>query len=183
MRGRGWIFAAAGSCCLAAALPAAGSDSGTFTLRLSVTHAVDAAPCLTVTPQSVDLGGNQFSAPDLPQVSGSSQLTVGSCSSSSETIYAHSDDAVGSDGDHWHLARSQSSDDNPCRLGTDVFHVWLHWESADVGLGLDRSVGVGVRLAPNSTDTVFFYVATPCEGSVGAGQTFQIPIDFTGVTS
>jgi hypothetical protein len=146
-------------------------------LELRVTVPREAAPCVLLDATSIDFGTLPFST-EAALSQSSADVTVTSCSTGSQALYANGTDATGTSGALWSLS---SVGGNPCGIGVNAYGV---------SLGTDGSGGMPaafqlstlasswiVQQAEASVASSVDY-QMPCVGSDGAGQTMTSQVSF-----
>jgi hypothetical protein len=153
----------------ASALPAAGADSGVVGAKV-----VAAAPCLTVTPSSIDFGVGAFSGNGLVKLTAAPMHSVQSCSSTEETVTVRGTNALDSAGTLlWTLVTG-----NPCAGGTNRYAVSVQAPVNTVELLLSQNMAVG-QLPAGDSWAVDAELTMPCAGGAGAGKELFMQIVYT----
>jgi len=170
----------------ATAVPAFSADSGSVTL--SITAQAPPAPCLTVTPGSVDFGTLPFStvvnAGPGPS-NGNADIAFNNCGTASQNLLGSATDASSPSGS-WSLVDPGNFVSSPCP-STNTF--WLNvfgfvfaarflTSTAAPVLGSD---GTPWRFPAGATQPSRLTITMPCQGSNGAGATKTLTATFTAV--
>jgi len=170
------VPAAAALALAASALPAFGSGASTdsSTVQAQVTVA---APCVQVTPSTLDYGLRPFSSGGTIS-SGNGAIVVTSCSAAEQRLHGRGTDATGSSGS-WTLTPTlvQTFLGIPlayCPSEPNRFAVW----AGLTPLGHANATVVSAMGAGSST-SVNATLYMPCSGSVGAGEQMTFSIVFT----
>ena len=168
----------------ATVVPAFTADSGT--VAVSVTAQAPPAPCLTVTPGTVDFGTLPFSTIALMSV-GPSNITVSNCGTAGQNLLAATTDATGPSGS-WTPIAFSGVPPEPCQtLNLNGFYLELLKVGGDPPLYM-TGTPAPVR-AQNGTPDVFpagdqvfrLSIFMPCVGSNGAGERKSLTATFTAV--
>jgi hypothetical protein len=172
----------------ASAAPAFTADNGTVTV--TVTAQAPAAPCLTVSPGSVNFGTLPFSANNgAGLVSGDSDITITNCGTVGQNLYGATTDATGPSG-----AWSPTGHDDltgtiaPCP-DTNHFYLSIFGFTTPAMYMTGTPTPVHASLGgPNAVfpvgDKVFrLSIVMPCQGSNGAGETKSLSTTFTAVVA
>jgi hypothetical protein len=153
----------------ASALPAAGADSGVVGAKV-----IAAAPCLTVTPSSIDFGVGAFSGNGPVTLTATPGHSVQSCSAAEETITVRGTDALDSAGTPlWTLVTG-----NPCVGGTNRYAVSVRYPANTVELRTTTNLAVG-QLPAGDSFALAADLIMPCTGSAGAGKELFMQIVYT----
>lgn len=170
----------------ATTVPAFGAGSGT--VAVSVTAQAPAAPCLTVTPGSVNFGTLPFSTNNgAGAVSGDSNITITNCGTVGQNLYGATTDATGPSG-----AWSPTGHDDltgtiePCPA-TNHFYLSIFGFTTPAMYMTGTPTPVHASSGgPNAVfpvgDKVFrLSIIMPCQGSNGAGEAKTLTATFTAV--
>jgi hypothetical protein len=170
----------------ATAVPAFTADNGTITVSITAQAAV--APCVTVSPGTVDFGTLPFSTDDGAGLSqGSSDITVGFCGSASgQNLMGSTTNASSASGAWTPQPLTTSIDVCPA---TDRFMLGVFgFTTPQLVLTGTPAPVLGSLGGPPAVfpagDKVFrmtFYM--PCQGSNGAGETKTLTTTFTAVVA
>jgi hypothetical protein len=178
------VGALAASALAAGAVPALSADRGT--IAISITAQAPPAPCLTVTPGSVDFGTLPFSTIALDSF-GRTNITVDNCGSAGQNLLAATTDATGPSGSWTPIAFSGAPD--PCQtLNRNGFYLELFTPDPFRSLFM-TGTPAPVRQATSGMPEVFpageqvfrLSILMPCVGSNGAGETKTLTATFTAV--
>ena len=171
----------------ATAVPAFTASSGSVTV--SVTARAPAAPCVTVTPNTVNFGTLPLStAPG--SASGQANITIGNCGTAGQNLLAAATNASGPSGS-WTLFNPApggiGSVGSPCPT-TDRFYLsifmfvipamYLGETSAPV---LSSVAGPPALLAAGTNYPSQLEITMPCQGSNGPGEAKTLTATFTAV--
>jgi hypothetical protein len=171
----------------AGAVPAFTADTGSVTVTITAQPA--AAPCITISPTTLDFGTLPFStagALSTRFIGGAGTTpTVTSCGTAPQTMTVATTNASGTSGS-WTPA-GQNYDANPCPA-VNVFNLTGHREaSANDTIRLTTTPtlvpavgGIGPYIqAPGASDNFGFTLNMPCQGSTGAGEQKTLTVTFT----
>jgi hypothetical protein len=170
----------------ASAAPALTASDGTVTL--TVTAQAPPAPCLTVTPETLDFGTKPFSTPGGDN-SGAVFLTLTNCGTATQHVVAAGTDASGPTG-AWALTDVVSG--SICSLGTDKYSVFALGPTSGrdyvrAQLGVTPTMlavsGDPYPLVPSGVAPVTLVLTMPCQGSNGAGATKSLSATFTAIVA
>lgn len=163
---------------LAVAVSGAAS-TGTSGLELRVSVQPEAAPCVLLDAASIDFGTLPFST-EAQLSEGSGGVTVSSCSTGSQAIYANGTDATGDavPAAQWALSAAGG---NPCAGGVNQYGVSLGTDGsggmpASFQLSTLSSSWIVMQAGANVASMVAYQM--PCTGSDGAGQTMSSLVTF-----
>jgi hypothetical protein len=166
------------------ALPALSADSGT--VAVSVTAQAPAAPCLTVTPDSVDFGTLPFST-STRSSAGSQNITADFCGTAAgQNLLASTTDAMGAAGS-WTPRASSGSPLAPLCPATNQFYLLLAGGSTGPPLVLTGTTAPfltdagSAAVFPGGNKLLQLDLEMPCQGSSGAGETKTLTATFTAV--
>jgi hypothetical protein len=177
-RSRAFAAALATLAFLLSALPAIGAGGGTINATITP---VDS--CITVAPESVDLGPANFSA--LLLVTKHIPTQVVSCSSMSQDIYARGTHATGAGGAQWQI---ESSFPLGCPANVDRYRLLVEHPgdtyppsgtSVELNVGDQKVAVLGPAATSNNAITTPTTLVMPCSGSSGAGVEMSFSITFT----
>jgi hypothetical protein len=165
------------------AVPALSSESGA--VAVSVSAEAPAAPCLTVTPASVDFGTRPFSgaSPSL----GRADLTFRNCGTAIENVLGSATDASSPAGT-WTLVQRFGGTVSPCPT-LDTFNLNITVTGAG-GLPFgytpaplrDANAQIGA-FSPGVSYPGQLDLTMPCQGSNGPGETKTLTATFTAVVA
>jgi hypothetical protein len=154
----------------AGAAPVFADSSGSVSARVSV-----AAPCIEVTPTSLDFGVLGLSTRALPVGSVLLPLTAHNCGTAREGLFARGTNATGSGGTTWTLVGSNICD------GANRFGQLVTRSALQYDLTADTDVSIGTPLGGGEASTVNAAMFMPCTGSGGAGEVMSFSYVFTAV--
>jgi hypothetical protein len=171
----------------AGAVPAFTEESGTVTMK--ITAAPPAAPCVLVSPNSLDFGTLPFS--NSTAISFASRtLTIRSCATGTtkEKVVVAGTDAVGPSGARWILPTSGARIGCPVDVYTMLlllgsgppFTVIEAIETSPKDI-VNRSTLTAYEWSPDQSQDFELRVEMPCEGSNGAGETKSLSVTLTAV--
>lgn len=170
----------------ATAVPAYTADTGT--VAVSVTAQAPPAPCLTVTPGSVDFGTLPFSA-DNNANSGLSQghsgdISFSNCGTANQNLLGSATPATGASGS-WTPLADDGTNVHPCPA-PDQFYLALFLPHPSLYLSGTPAVVLAYGGAPavypaGSTTLSRLDIIMPCQGSNGAGEAKTLTATFTAV--
>lgn len=155
------------------------TPTGGLELRVSVPR--EAAPCVLLDATSVDFGTLPFST-EAALSEGSADVSVTSCSSGSQALYANGTDATGGAGALWSL---DATGGNPCGIGVNQYGVSLGTDGsggmpATFQLSTLSSSWIVMVAEANVASSIGYQM--PCVGSDGAGQTMSSQVTFLATT-
>lgn len=157
------------------------TPTGGLELRVSIPR--EAAPCVLLDATSIDFGTLPFST-EAALSEGSAPVTVSSCSTGSQALYANGTDATGSGASpaHWTLSAAGG---NPCVVGVNQYGVALGTDGsggmpAAFQLSTLSSSWIVMGAGANVASSVDYQM--PCVGSDGAGQTMSSQVTFLATT-
>ena len=170
----------------ASAAPAFTADSGTLTV--SITARAPAAPCLTVTPGTVNFGTLPFSANANSGLSeGEADITANNCGTAGQNLLGSTSNATGPGGSWTPLALGSSF--NPC-VALDRFYLSIFGFTTPAlymtgtAAPVLASLGGPPAVFPAGDAKVFRLTFTmPCQGSNGAGETKTLSATFTATVA
>jgi hypothetical protein len=172
----------------ATAAPAFTADSGT--VAVSVTAQAPPAPCLTVTPGSVDFGTLPFST-DNNASSGlsqghSSDISFKNCGTADQNLLGSTTPAAGPGGS-WTPTAYDGTSPHPCPV-VDQFYLALFLPNPSLYLTGTPALVLASGGAPavypaGSTTLSRLDILMPCQGSNGAGETKTLTATFTAVVA
>ena len=171
----------------ASAAPAFTADSGSVTVN--VTAQAPAAPCLTVTPETVDFGTLPFSTPSGAPFT-TKNITLTSCGSAGENLLGSATNANGPSGT-WVLVNPVLSGGvGPICPTTDTFYMDIFtFAFLDLFLSgtpapvLASDGGPPAVLSPGTAYPSQLNLAMPCQGSNGAGESKTFTVTFMAVVA
>jgi hypothetical protein len=176
------------------AAPAFTADSGN--LVVSITAEPPPAPCLTVSPATIDFGTRAFSTPALRgDAYSATRVRVANCGTASENVAAVGTDASGPSGDwtlgHW--ATDAPPAGNPCVNRPNLYFLGTNGSSGDVVLQRDTITKTSGLLTqpggdpgvwnPGAAADIQMYLIMPCQGSNGAGEAKTLSATFTAIVA
>jgi hypothetical protein len=175
----------AGMALTATAVPALSADSGSLTVTITAQPPI--APCLTVTPGSVNFGTLPFSTnAGAGLSSGESNITVSNCGTAGQNLLGATSDATSSAGAWTPLAYTGIID--PCTapnafylslFGFTTTSLYMTGTPAPVRV----SLGGPVAVFPVGDKVFRLTFIMPCQGSNGAGETKALTSTFTAVVA
>lgn len=190
MRNYLWrVIALAGVAMATTAVPAYTADTGA--VAVSVTAQAPPAPCLTVTPGSVDFGTLPFSTNNVARSAGGGlseghqDIAIANCGTAGQNLLGHTTDATGPGG-----AWTPMADDgtiHPCPqvnrfylelVGFTVSTLVMTGNTAAVGTS---NGGPPAVFPAGSRHDFRLELLMPCQGSNGAGETKTLTATFTAV--
>ena len=181
------IAALAGLVLAAGAAPAVTADSDTGTVDVSITTQEPAAPCMTVTPGSVDFGTLQFSASNTTSQA-TADITLAFCGTATgQNLLGATTPAIGSSGS-W-TPRNDDGLIQPC-VESNQFYLSLNGFNANPQTRSIYMTGTPAPVLTFSGGPAVFstgaqpfrlIVIMPCQGSNGAGETKKLTATFTAV--
>lgn len=188
----GTIAALAVAALAVGVVPAFTADNGTVTVTVSVQ--APAAPCLTVTPGSVDFGTLPFSASNaaVDRSQASSNITFNNCGTAGQNLLGSTTNATGPGGSWTPLAYTGAV--LPCGLsGTDPnqFYLDIFGFTGSPSLFMTgtpapmlTSAGGPPEVFPAGDPRLIrMTIIMPCQGSNGAGETKTLTATFTAVVA
>lgn len=182
----GAIAALATAALAVGAVPAFTADSGT--ISVSITAQAPVAPCLTVTPGTVNFGTLPFSTNNGAGLSeGNTDITVNFCGTASgQNLLGSTTNATGSSGSWTPTSYFPTQTIEPCpasdRFYLSIFGftnpaLYMTGSPAPVL----ASSGGAPAVFPLGDKVFRFGIVMPCTGSNGPGETKQITSTFTAV--
>jgi len=182
----GTIAALAIASLAASAMPAFTQTSPTGTVEVTITAQAPAAPCLTVTPNSVDFGTLPFSSNSAISV-GNTNITTKFCGTAAgQTLLGSTTPAAGTSGSWTPLSYYPSQSVEPCPapdrfylflFGFTTFVLYMTEDPAPVL----QSSGGPPAVFPLGDKVFQFGINMPCQGSNGPGEPKSITATFTAV--
>jgi hypothetical protein len=171
----------------ATAVPALSADSGT--VAVSVTAQAPAAPCLTVSPGTVDFGTLPFSGSNTDITRGEADITFNFCgTANSQILLGSTTPATGPSGS-WTPQNDGGGVQpsvQPCP-GPNQFYLAI-FDSGTTGPALYMTgtpapvLGAGGNpLQLTGSIVTKLAIRMPCKGSNGAGETKSLTATFTAV--
>jgi hypothetical protein len=167
----------------ATAVPAFSADSGT--VAVSVTAQAPAAPCLTVTPETVDFGTLPFSSSNTDISQRDADITFNFCGTASgQVLLGSTTPATGPSGS-W-TPRNDGGNVQPCP-GPNQFYLTIFGFAN--GIPALYMTGTPAPVLGAGGDPLSFagsiltklIIRMPCKGSNGAGETKTLTTTFTAV--
>jgi len=170
----------------ASAVPAFTADSGTVTV--SVTAQAPPAPCVTVTPGTVNFGTLPFSADAGAGISeGDTDVDIANCGTAGQNLLGATTDAVGPSGAWTPLPYLGTVD--PC-AAPNRFYLYLFgfttpalFMTATPAPVTTTLIGPTAAVFPVGVKTFRLGIYMPCRGSNGAGETKALTATFTAVVA
>lgn len=158
------------ACAIAAsATPAFGDPEGTVSASVSV-----AAPCIEVTPATLDFGVLGLSSAALPVSSALVPVEARNCGTAREQLVARGTNANGSGGSSWTLV-SFNLCDAPNRFAQLLTRNLVQYDLSATDLEIGSPIG-GAEVAQLRAGMFM-----PCAGSGGAGEIMTFSYIFTAV--
>lgn len=169
----------------ATAVPAFTADTGD--IDVTITAQAPPAPCLVVSPGSVDFGTRPFSASDRALSEASADITFTNCGTVGQNLLAATSNATGTSGIWEPIDYEQTLTIDPC-VAPNRFYLSIFIPNpAQYLIGLPRFVRSprgGPPMVYPVGDTVSRLTFTmPCQGSNGAGETKSLNAFFTAVVA
>jgi hypothetical protein len=158
----------------ASALPAFSADSGSISARVQV-----GAPCITLSATSIDFGLGSFSQQGQNAGAFDDTVTISNCGGVGSTLWVSATNAQ-ADGDPiWTL--DPLAVGGACAAGANRYGLEV-WDNVPEHLPL--SIGTTATqlegtLAGNGAVPLRHSLHMPCVGSIGAGRTVTMQIDYT----
>jgi hypothetical protein len=171
----------------ASAAPAFTADSGTLTV--SITAQAPAAPCLTVTPGTVDLGTQPFSTDASSGISKShADITASNCGTVGQNLLGSTTDATGPSGS-W-TPRAFGPNPNPCPALNQFYLSIIAFGGPGTYLYLTGTTAP-VLVSDTGPPAVFpvgfkeflMQFTMPCQGSNGAGASKTLSVTLTATVA
>jgi len=180
-------LAVAAAAMAATAVPAFSADSGT--VAVSVTAQAPAAPCLTVTPGTVDFGTLPFSADNGAGLrQGDSDITVTNCGTAGQNLLGSTTNATGPGGSWTATSYYPSLTIAPCPA-PDRFYLSIFGFTVEDLLMTGTpapvlaSLGGSPAVFPAGDKVFRMSLIMPCVGSNGAGEAKTLTATFTAVVA
>jgi hypothetical protein len=168
----------------AGAVPALSADSGA--VAVSVTAQAAAAPCLTVSPSSVDFGTLPFSTNNGAGLSkGETDITVNFCGTSTgQNLLGSTTNATGPGGSWTPLAYDGTI--HPCPDLNQFYLSIFGFTSFELNMNgtpapVLASLGGPPAVFPLGDKVFRLSIRMPCQGSNGAGEAKTLTATFTAV--
>jgi hypothetical protein len=169
------------------AAPAFTADSGNIVV--SITAQAPPAPCLTVSPGSVNFGTLPFSAnAGAGLSSGESDITITNCGTAGQNLLAATTDATGPSGSWTPVDFEIVQTVDPCTAPNRFYLGIFGFTTPNLYMiGTPRhvraSLGGPLAVFPVGDKVFRMTIHMPCQGSNGAGELKSMTATFTAVVA
>lgn len=172
---------------LTASIPAFSAAGGT--LNVTITAQAPAAPCLAVTPGSLDFGTLPFSANNGAGLSqGNRDVSIANCGTVGQNLLGSSSNATGTSGSWTPLAYEPTFTISPCPAVNGFYLDLFGFNTPSLVMtGTPAPVlasgGGSPAVFPVGSKDFRLTLTMPCQGSNGAGETKTLTATFTAVVA
>ena len=170
----------------ASAVPAFTADTGT--IAVSIKAQAPAAPCLAVTPNSVDFGTHPFSTSNAAISQGDTDITIDFCGTApGQNLIVSTTPATGPSGSWTPLSYYPELTIHPCpdanKFYLSLFLPFPAHYLTETPSAVLASIGGPPKVFPVGAITSRLSFLMPCQGSNGAGETKTLTATLTAVVA